>query len=157
MRWKRSFTNVPNIAGSALEKITAVATMPVPDELHVLEPVHLVDDGRPQAEPERQQVDHRLEHAREGRRLPEGAEVRDLAAHHAADGGGLQASHSASSPVSSTNTSSSDAARRIASGGTTPFVAFSAPTIAMAGPAGRTFSPAASAFARTSASRSGGA
>ena len=30
MRWKRCFTKVPNIAGSALEKITAVATMPVP-------------------------------------------------------------------------------------------------------------------------------
>ncbi len=30
MRWKRSLMNVPNIAGSALEKITAVATMPVP-------------------------------------------------------------------------------------------------------------------------------
>jgi hypothetical protein len=28
--WKRSLTNVPNIAGSALEKITAVATIPVP-------------------------------------------------------------------------------------------------------------------------------
>ena len=30
MRWKRSLTNVPNIAGNALEKITAVATIPVP-------------------------------------------------------------------------------------------------------------------------------
>jgi hypothetical protein len=30
VRWKRSLTNEPNIAGSALEKITAVATMPVP-------------------------------------------------------------------------------------------------------------------------------
>ena len=29
MFWKRSLTKVPNIAGSALEKITAVATMPV--------------------------------------------------------------------------------------------------------------------------------
>ena len=38
--------------------------------------------------------------------------------------------------MSSTNTSSSDAARRIASGGTAPSVAFSAPTIAIAGPAG---------------------
>ena len=49
--------------------------------------------------------------------LPERAEVRHLAAHHAGDGGRLQSPHSASSPVSSTNTSSSDAARRIASGG----------------------------------------
>src|SRR5918992_1346550 len=30
VRWKRSLTKVPNIAGRALEKITAVATMPVP-------------------------------------------------------------------------------------------------------------------------------
>ena len=65
--------------------------------------------------------------------------------------------HSASSPVSSTNTSSSEAARRIASGGTAPSCARSAPTIAIAGPAGRTRRPCASAFARTSASRSGGA
>ena len=30
MRWKRCLTKVPNIAGRALEKITAVATIPVP-------------------------------------------------------------------------------------------------------------------------------
>jgi hypothetical protein len=28
--WKRCLTKVPNIAGRALEKITAVATIPVP-------------------------------------------------------------------------------------------------------------------------------
>src|SRR6187200_3440544 len=30
VRWKVYFTNVPNIAGNALEKRTAVATVPVP-------------------------------------------------------------------------------------------------------------------------------
>ena len=76
VRWKRSFTNVPNMAGNALEKITAVATMPCAHILDVVEPVDAVHDRRAKAEAERQQVDHGLEHAREGRGLPEGAEVR---------------------------------------------------------------------------------
>jgi len=63
------------------------------DELHVVEPVHPVDDRGAETEPERQQVDHRLEDAREGGGLPEGAEVRDLAAHNAADRRGLEPSH----------------------------------------------------------------
>src|SRR5918995_5155659 len=67
-----------------------------------------------------------------------------------------EADHSASSPVRITKTSSSVAARRIASSGTAPFVAFSEPTIAIAGPAGRTVSPSLSARARASARRSGG-
>ena len=161
MFWKRCLTKVPNIEGNALEKITAVATMPVADELDVLEVAHAVDKRRAQPDAEGEQVDDRLEHARERRRLPEGAEVRDLPAHHPGDGRGLEApranlAHSASAPVSITNTSSSEAARRIASSGTTPFLAFSEPTIATAGPAGLTVRPSDSAAARTSARRSGG-
>ena len=53
--------------------------------------------------------------------------------------------HSASSPVSMTKTSSSEAARRTASAGTEPLLERSAPTIAIAGPAGLTASPSASA------------
>ena len=126
------------------------------DELDVVEPVDLIDDRGPEADPEGQQVDDRLEHAGERGRLPEGAEVGHLAAHHAGDRRRLEPPHSASSPVRSTKTSSSEAARLTASGGTTPSSARSAPTIATAGPAGRTTSPCASAAARTSVNRSGG-
>ena len=126
------------------------------DELHVVEPVDLIDDRGPEADAEGQQVDDRLEHAGERGGLPEGAEVGHLAAHHAGDRRRLEPPHSASSPVSSTNTSSSDAARRTASSGITPSWARSDPTIATAGPAGRTINPCASAAVRTSTSRSGG-
>src|SRR5690606_24025809 len=113
--------------------------------------VDVVDDRRAQPEPEGEQVDDRLERARERRRLPEGAEVRDLAAHDARDGGRLDAAHqSASSPVSRTKTSSRFAARTIAPSGTAPSGARSDPTMATAGPAGRTRRPAPSARARTS-------
>ena len=85
--------------------------------------------------------------------LPVGAEVGDLAAHHAGDRRRFQpphparlGAHSASSPVSSTKTSSSVAARTTASSGTTPSSARSEPTIAIAGPAGRTRRPVASAL-----------
>ena len=126
-------------------------------ELDVPEPVDAVHDRRTEADSEGDQVDDRLEHARKSRGLPVSAEVRHLATHHARDRRRLEPPHSASSPVSSTKTSSSEAARRIASGGTAPSRARSAPTIAIAGPAGRTARPCVSAFARTSASRSGGA
>src|SRR5262249_19682400 len=121
-----------------------------------------------EAEPERQQVDDRFEQAREGRPAPVGLEVRVLAAHHAAERRWFEPAqpdpppfhshaHSASSPVRRTKTSSSEAARRTASSGTPPSAARSLPTIAIAGPAGRTLSPAASALALASARRSGGA
>jgi len=129
---------------------------PGADELDVGDAVDVVDERRPEAESEGEQVDHRLDDAGEGAALPEGAEVGHLAAHHAADRSRLQAPHSSSSPVSRTKTSSNEAGLRTASGGSSPLAERSDPMIAIAGPAGRTVSPPASALLRTSASRSGG-
>ena len=106
------------------------------DELDVGDAVDFVDQGRAEAEAEGEQVDDRFEHAGEGRPLPVGAEVGDLAAHHPGDRRRFEpphlrlgrrprsaaCAHSASSPVSSTKTSSSEAARTTASSGTAPFV-----------------------------------
>ena len=136
------------------------------DELDVVEPVDLVDDRRAEPEAEGEQVDRRLEHARERGRLPEGAEVRDLAAHHAGDRRRVEPpgpdrgsrrpltppprrSAARRRPRARRRGGPRRRARRRSSGR-------SAPTIAIAGPAGRTCRPSASAAARTSASRSGG-
>ena len=159
MRWKRCLTKVPNIAGRAEEKITAVATMPVPTNSTYGSPSDVVDQGRAQPEPEGQQVDHRLERAGEDSRLPEGPEVGELPAHDRPDRHRFESPadplHSASSPVSSTNTSSSELARLTAPSGTCQLFERSIPTTAIAGPAGLTESPAASAERRISISFSG--
>ena len=128
-----------------------------PDELDVVDAVDAADERRSEPDPESEQVDHRLDQAREGRAAPERPEVRNLAAHHAEHGGGLDPPHSSSSPVRLTKTPSSELGRVIASSGIRPSGACSQPTITSAGPADRTASPAATAAARTSARRSGGA
>ena len=55
------------------------------DELDVGDAFDFVDQGGAEAEAEGEQVDERFEQAGEGRPLPVGAEVGELAAHHAGD------------------------------------------------------------------------
>ncbi len=131
------------------------------------------DDGhqRAEAEPERQQVDRRLDHRGERRGPPVAPEERRLALPHARHGRQLEPAHpghrlrhgdagvghSIFSPVSSTNTSSRLAARctpspslSASSGGIA-----SARSTETAGPVRRVGSPAAWARPSTSSSRSG--
>ena len=72
------------------------------DELDVGDAVDFVDERRAEAEAEGEQVDDRFEQAGEGRPLPVGAEVGDLAAHHAGDRGRFEPPHppAAASPRS---------------------------------------------------------
>src|SRR5204863_2044852 len=132
------------------------------DELDVVEAADLADE-RAETEPERQEVDRRLDRGRERRRLPVRGVVDDLANENAGQSGTLESAEPLglgggvqliSSPVSITKTSSRFAGRRSPS--IEKPLEPSTPRTETLVPVRRVRMPAAPASASTSASRAGG-